>query len=197
MPYVLTALVVVLYATSLIVLAILVSADGTSDSWSGLLWNSLTALGDRADRGVVPAPVVAVLDSGPDSEAGFGPGWPVPALVELGLQSGPERFRGGVVPAHAGAYRRAQHGQIGANVGNLLKRCTAYRDRKVRSRLRCPLSARGERRGHKRGSSLGRSGTSQTDGRKDHAVDQRHQERAVDGLPQDQDAVGRHRRCDQ
>lgn len=51
---------------------------------------------DHSNGGVASQSLVAFSDPGSEGDSGFGLGWPIVAVVELGLQRGPERFGHGV-----------------------------------------------------------------------------------------------------
>src|SRR5690625_5536095 len=70
---------------------------------------------DRAGvvvAGVQPATVVVYLDPTGDLASGLGPSRPEAAVVELGLQRGPERLGHRVVPAPPGPPHRLQNPEL-------------------------------------------------------------------------------------
>ena len=66
--------------------------------------------------------VEPLLDPVADSGYCVGLGGPDVAVVELGLQGGPERLGGGVVPADPGPSHRPQQTEIATQVGDLSRR---------------------------------------------------------------------------
>lgn len=63
--------------------------------------------------------VEPLLDPAADPGCGFGLGGPDVAVVELGLQGGPERLGGGVIPSDPGPSHRLQQTEIATQVGDL------------------------------------------------------------------------------
>src|SRR5699024_5956289 len=79
---------------------------------------------DRAgvvEAGVAPATVVDDLDPTGDLAAGLGPSRPEAAVVELGLQRGPERLGHRVVEADSGASHGLQNPKLLAGLEQRLR----------------------------------------------------------------------------